>query len=68
MLSQRLGVGVIAEGLETEEQLGQLRALGCEFGQGYLVSRPIASHETRSLLTDILSGNKAPFRDFFKIV
>src|SRR3990172_7353998 len=68
MLSQRFGVGVIAEGLETEEQLGQLRALGCEFGQGYLVSRPIASHETRSLLTDILSGNKAPFRDFFKIV
>jgi len=31
MLSQRLGVGVIAEGLETEEQLSQLKSLGCEF-------------------------------------
>ena len=65
MLSQRLGVGVIAEGLETTEQLDQLRTLGCEFGQGYLVSKPIASLDTQSLLVDITSGNKTPFREYF---
>jgi EAL domain-containing protein (putative c-di-GMP-specific phosphodiesterase class I) len=31
---------VIAEGIEQPGQLDQLRALGCEFGQGYLFARP----------------------------
>lgn len=32
---------VVAEGIETIEQLVQLQALGCEFGQGYFLSRPL---------------------------
>ncbi len=44
-LSQRLGVGVIAEGIETENQLDQLKKLGCEFGQGYLLSIPLEGEE-----------------------
>lgn len=67
MLSQRLGVGVIAEGLETEDQLSQLRTLGCEFGQGYLVSKPIASQDTHSLLLDLTQGKQAQYLDFFKL-
>jgi EAL domain-containing protein (putative c-di-GMP-specific phosphodiesterase class I) len=35
---------VIAEGIETEEQYQQLKMLGCEYGQGYLFSRPV-NHE-----------------------
>ncbi|MBA2239465.1 MAG: EAL domain-containing protein, partial [Lysobacter sp.] len=31
---------VVAEGIETEEQRSALLALGCEFGQGYLLGRP----------------------------
>ena len=40
-LGQALGKAVIAEGIETPEQLEQLRNLGCEYGQGYLLARPL---------------------------
>jgi diguanylate cyclase (GGDEF)-like protein/PAS domain S-box-containing protein len=42
-MSAALGLEVIAEGIETQAELTQLRALGCRFVQGYLVSRPVAS-------------------------
>ena len=32
---------VVAEGVETDEQLEQLKALGCEHGQGYLFHKPM---------------------------
>ena len=32
---------VVAEGIEREDQLGALRELGCELGQGYLLGRPV---------------------------
>ena len=40
-LAHGLGLDVTAEGIETAEQLARLKALGCEFGQGYLFSRPV---------------------------
>jgi diguanylate cyclase (GGDEF)-like protein/PAS domain S-box-containing protein len=39
-LGQALDLSVIAEGIETDDQHEQLRALGCGFGQGYLFGRP----------------------------
>jgi diguanylate cyclase (GGDEF)-like protein len=39
-LAGELGVGVTAEGVETQEQLAKLRASGCEEAQGFLISRP----------------------------
>jgi EAL domain-containing protein (putative c-di-GMP-specific phosphodiesterase class I) len=51
-LTHRLGVGVIAEGLETEGQIEQLKNLGCEFGQGFLVSVPIDSQAAQKLLDE----------------
>ena len=50
-MAQQLGLRVVAEGIENEEQIGLLRALGCEFGQGYLFSRPIDAGAAASLLT-----------------
>jgi diguanylate cyclase (GGDEF)-like protein/PAS domain S-box-containing protein len=41
---------VIAEGIETEEQLAFLRSEECDEGQGYLFSRPVAAHELTGLL------------------
>jgi EAL domain-containing protein (putative c-di-GMP-specific phosphodiesterase class I) len=41
---------VIAEGIETEEQYQQLKMLGCEYGQGYLFSRPVANEGVEHLL------------------
>jgi EAL domain-containing protein (putative c-di-GMP-specific phosphodiesterase class I) len=39
-LARTLGVAVIAEGIETQEQASALIALGCEFGQGFYLGRP----------------------------
>ncbi|MEG4532019.1 EAL domain-containing protein [Microcoleus sp. D2_18a_D3] len=43
ILASHLGMDVIAEGIETIEQLNLLRALQCEYGQGYFFSKPIDS-------------------------
>jgi predicted signal transduction protein with EAL and GGDEF domain len=40
-LGRSLGLGTVAEGVETAEQARALRALGCHYGQGYLFSRPV---------------------------
>ncbi|HEY9808765.1 MAG TPA: EAL domain-containing protein [Halomicronema sp.] len=49
-LAHNLGMNVVAEGVETAEQLAILRSLGCEFGQGYLFSRPVDSEKASSLI------------------
>jgi diguanylate cyclase (GGDEF)-like protein len=44
-LARALGLQVVAEGIETNEELQALKDLGCEYGQGYLLGRPApASH------------------------
>ena len=43
ILASHLGMDVIAEGIETIEQLNLLRALQCEYGQGYFFSQPVDS-------------------------
>ncbi|MEW9572103.1 EAL domain-containing protein [Rhodanobacter sp. Si-c] len=42
-LARALGIGVIAEGIETAAQRDALLAMGCEFGQGFLLGRPAPS-------------------------
>ncbi len=49
-MAHRLNLEVVAEGIETVEQLGFLRDQQCEFGQGYLFSRPIPARELRKFL------------------
>ncbi|AFY61981.1 EAL domain-containing protein [Synechococcus sp. PCC 6312] len=41
LLSQQLGLDVVAEGIETESEQAYLLALGCQFGQGYFFDRPL---------------------------
>ncbi|HEY9751100.1 MAG TPA: EAL domain-containing protein [Allocoleopsis sp.] len=52
-LAWNLGMDVIAEGVETAKQLAQLKALKCEYAQGYFFARPL-DHEAASTL--ILKG------------
>jgi diguanylate cyclase (GGDEF)-like protein/PAS domain S-box-containing protein len=49
-LAHSLGLDVIAEGIEEHAQLRRLRTLGCEYGQGFLFSKPLCEEETESLL------------------
>ena len=55
-LTERLDVKVIAEGVETYEQLNELRQLGCQLGQGYLLSTPMATSDVEVFLTQITQG------------
>jgi EAL domain-containing protein (putative c-di-GMP-specific phosphodiesterase class I) len=50
-LARSLGMNVTAEGIETAEQLAQLRALQCQYGQGYLFSKPLDSEAATVLLS-----------------
>jgi diguanylate cyclase (GGDEF)-like protein/PAS domain S-box-containing protein len=50
-LSRDLGMEVVAEGIETVEQLATLRALDCDYGQGYHFSRPLPSAQAEALVT-----------------
>jgi diguanylate cyclase (GGDEF)-like protein/PAS domain S-box-containing protein len=50
ILAGHLGMDVIAEGVETIEQLNLLRALQCEYGQGYFFSKPVDSLTATTLV------------------
>ena len=41
LIARNLRINVVAEGVETPEQLEKLRAFGCEFAQGYHISQPV---------------------------
>jgi diguanylate cyclase (GGDEF)-like protein/PAS domain S-box-containing protein len=49
-LAHKLGVNVTAEGVETKEQLAFLKNLNCEYGQGFLFSKPLDNSAAMELL------------------
>ena len=59
-LARNLGMEVIAEGIETEEQYQQLKMLGCEYGQGYLFSRPVDHESVVHLLANDAQRDSEP--------
>lgn len=52
-LAQSLGVEVVAEGIEYASQFSALDQLGCDIGQGYLLSRPLESSQLKEYLTSV---------------
>ncbi|MCB9506997.1 MAG: EAL domain-containing protein [Myxococcales bacterium] len=50
-LAQSLGLGVVAEGIETVQAMQRLAALGCDLGQGFLFSRPVSAATVSSWIT-----------------
>lgn len=54
-MAQTLGLRVVAEGVETVQQLEVLRAEGCEIGQGYFFHKPMAPESFAQLLKPALS-------------
>jgi diguanylate cyclase (GGDEF)-like protein len=51
-MAHALGLDTVAEGVETPDQLAQLRDLGCDLAQGYLFSRPQRAEVIEGLLAD----------------
>ncbi len=49
-IAQKMGMNVIAEGIETAQQLKKLRQLNCDFGQGYFFSTPLNPEQVVKLL------------------
>ena len=56
-LAHRFGLTVAAEGVEDEATLHELKAIGCDVAQGYLLARPMPSADLQAWLTDSLSGH-----------
>ncbi|NEI05349.1 EAL domain-containing protein [Rhizobium leguminosarum] len=68
-LGQSLGMAVVAEGVETEQQATMLRRLGCDVGQGWLFGKPLKAADTQRLLSVrehrplvLRSRNTSPFQ------
>lgn len=59
-LAKSLGMTIIAEGIETKEQLNKLKTLGCHYGQGFLFSKAIKSDKIPDLIRE------QPFKKFTK--
>ena len=55
LLAHKLGLQVVAEGIETREQYQLLRAAGCDYGQGYLFARPLSADDFAALLVGDLA-------------
>ena len=54
-MARELGMEAIAEGIETDEQLGELKNLDCDFGQGFLLSRPLDKASAEKVLESYIS-------------
>jgi EAL domain-containing protein (putative c-di-GMP-specific phosphodiesterase class I) len=59
-MAHSLGMGVVAEGVETEEQLAELKAMGCESAQGNFFARPLAADAAEFLMA--VAPPQAPAR------
>jgi diguanylate cyclase (GGDEF)-like protein/PAS domain S-box-containing protein len=62
VLAQNLGMDVVAEGVETNEQLVLLQKLGCENGQGYFFSKPVHSDGAEKIIAETLGAHTSSRR------
>jgi EAL domain-containing protein (putative c-di-GMP-specific phosphodiesterase class I) len=60
-LAHSLKLDVVAEGVETEEQLRSLRQLGCDYMQGFLFSRPVDAQAATKLYQESCEGSPFSF-------
>ncbi|HVG39272.1 MAG TPA: EAL domain-containing protein, partial [Pyrinomonadaceae bacterium] len=61
MLAQNLKMDVVAEGVETDDQMLHLRKLKCEYVQGYLISRPVDVEAAGQMLRNRMEHLTTPY-------
>ena len=60
VMAKKLGIKVVAEGIETKEQLVILKTMGCDYGQGYYLSKPLSKENIENYLqSEALKFEKA---------
>ncbi|SFU61579.1 putative bifunctional diguanylate cyclase/phosphodiesterase [Pseudoduganella namucuonensis] len=59
-LAKHLGLNVVAEGVETEDQLAYMQDRGCQYIQGYLTGKPMAAHVAMAALRERTYANLMP--------
>jgi EAL domain-containing protein (putative c-di-GMP-specific phosphodiesterase class I) len=65
-LVNRLGLNVVAEGIETQEQVEFLQNCRCHFGQGFLFSKPVPQNEVIKIITQKNDLEKCGMNGFLK--
>ncbi|WP_263576885.1 putative bifunctional diguanylate cyclase/phosphodiesterase [Acinetobacter pseudolwoffii] len=61
-MGKAMGMTVVAEGIETEEQLAYLRDLDCDIAQGYLFSKPLQEEEATAYLTQNMTNDSYTYQ------
>ena len=59
-MAHALGISIIAEGIETENELHDLKGLMCDYGQGFIISRPMDPESTGKVLASMGHGIQYP--------
>ncbi len=57
-MAEKLGLGLLAEGVETKEQVEVLKTIGCDHVQGYYYAKPMPAEEFFQMLLKDLRVNK----------
>jgi hypothetical protein len=65
-LSHELGKKVVAEGVETEEDVGFLRSISCEYGQGFFYGEPMSEREVMQLLRVVRKAERRRKKGLFR--
>lgn len=66
-LGARLDTEVVAEGVETAEQMERLRFLGCPYAQGYLFSRPLPARDVPAFFSGFAGLPRSPVARFHRL-
>ena len=67
-LARNLNMDTIAEGIETVNQISHLKALRCEYGQGYLLSKPLNKQTTEILIARELESSASIQLDTYQFI
>ena len=67
-LANNLGMDTIAEGIETVKQLAQLKALKCQYGQGYFLSKPLDKEIVEHIISSEIANSQTVDVEDYKSV